>query len=369
MSHRKRSQQGSGRPSSLTSNRSAAPPDAVSEAAESNQSPDPPATVRRLDTVTVELVTPDDFPGEFAESYEAACGVLGVEPRPAGYALALALDRDGARFSVVSTDVPGASAVLALWHDSILAGFDPAPSTVVATRPGWPVACVFGLADRPMPHDPEPAEHGPPLRPPEGAARIAAGRRLMADLIAEELATSGGQSQTEYEEPWLMRQYDFGDTDPEPPPMRLMDLRTRVRPDAGSSEPDAAVMLTEIHDALQEAWALSTASSPPAGAIRCRSVYRSTRVVRASGEGWSLVARTEGPAILLLDTMPGTPLEVGEDPIVHGLAEALTDAADRARPPSPRASGGDGQQGKSMQAYRSGKGSRNRGVTPPGGSR
>jgi hypothetical protein len=53
----------------------------------------------------------------------------------------------------VSTDVSGAQTAMCLWGDGYLHGYQPDPEAVVATRPGWPVECVLGLADRAQPHD------------------------------------------------------------------------------------------------------------------------------------------------------------------------------------------------------------------------
>jgi hypothetical protein len=59
-----------------------------------SQTPRPPNTTApaapALDTVTVVMLTPDDFPGELAASYEDACAVFGYEPQSGGYALTLA---------------------------------------------------------------------------------------------------------------------------------------------------------------------------------------------------------------------------------------------------------------------------------------
>ncbi len=52
-------------------------------------------------------------------------------------------------------------------------------------------------------------------------------------------------------------------------------------------------------------------------------------MLRATGDGWTLIGRTDGPVILLLDDAPGVLLDVGELPQTSGLLDALTAAAHR----------------------------------------
>jgi hypothetical protein len=49
----------------------------------------------------------------------------------------------------------------------------------------------------------------------------------------------------------------------------------------------------------------------------------SARAVRADGPGWSLVARTDDIAFVLLDEEPGKVLPVGRGPELPGLLAGL----------------------------------------------
>ena len=53
----------------------------------------------------------------------------------------------------------------------------------------------------------------------------------MADIIDAELADMRGRSIEEYIEAARQDAYDMGDTDPSPPPARLIDMRGRIAPD------------------------------------------------------------------------------------------------------------------------------------------
>ncbi|MBL7493728.1 hypothetical protein I6A60_33760 [Frankia sp. AgB1.9] len=57
--------------------------------------------------------------------------------------------------------------------------------------------------------------------------------------------------------------------------------------------------------------------------------------MRASGDGWSLVANTAALALLLLDALAGIAVDItGTDGLLR-LLDALTAAAARALPPRP----------------------------------
>jgi len=53
------------------------------------------------------------------------------------------------------------------------------------------------------------------------------------------------------------------------------------------------------------------------------------RLVRANGDGWSLIGRTDGPALLVADEIPGIPVDIGDAPQLPELLGALTVAAAR----------------------------------------
>ncbi|MFD3822740.1 hypothetical protein [Streptomyces sp. NPDC058625] len=64
-------------------------------------------------------------------------------------------------------------------------------------------------------------------------------------------------------------------------------------------------------------------SPPPLGRIRSSFAPGDARTLRAGGPGWSLVARTDDMAFVLLDDEPGEVLPVGRGPELPGLLEGL----------------------------------------------
>lgn len=63
-----------------------------------------------LEPVVAKLCTVHDFPGELSAHYPGACARLGAAPRADGYALRLAQDERGERWTIVSSDVAFVSA-------------------------------------------------------------------------------------------------------------------------------------------------------------------------------------------------------------------------------------------------------------------
>ncbi|MEV8592243.1 hypothetical protein [Streptomyces sp. NPDC052012] len=68
---------------------------------------------------------------------------------------------------------------------------------------------------------------------------------------------------------------------------------------------------------------------PPLGRVRSSFAPGGARTLRADGPGWSLVARTDDIAFVLLDDEPGEVLPVGRGPELPGLLEALDKMAVR----------------------------------------
>ncbi|OEV30701.1 hypothetical protein AN219_09265, partial [Streptomyces nanshensis] len=64
-------------------------------------------------------------------------------------------------------------------------------------------------------------------------------------------------------------------------------------------------------------------SPPPPGRVRSAFASGEARTLRADGPGWSMVARTDDIAFLLLDDEPGEVLPVGRGAELPGLLEAL----------------------------------------------
>jgi hypothetical protein len=54
------------------------------------------------------------------------------------------------------------------------------------------------------------------------------------------------------------------------------------------------------------------------------------RLVRATGDGWTLIGRTDGPVVLLADAIPGLPVDMQDAPRLTELLIGLTAAAGRA---------------------------------------
>jgi hypothetical protein len=70
-------------------------------------------------------------------------------------------------------------------------------------------------------------------------------------------------------------------------------------------------------------------SPPPLGRVRSSFAPGDARTLRADGPGWSMVARTDDIAFVLLDEKPGEVVPVGRGPELPGLLEALDKMAVR----------------------------------------
>lgn len=191
---------------------------------------------------------------------------------------------------------------------------------MVAVRPGWPVECVLGLAGLGEPHDPADASETVLRSPRRGTPGR---RRGMADIIDGELTDMRGRTMEEYIEADRWDACNMGDTDPTPPPARLTDMRGRIPP----GHPAHQV----VGHALAAAWSLAATTKPPPGSVRIRKASPGKgRLVRATGDGWTLIGRTDSPVVLLADALPGLPVDVKDAPQLNELLTALTAAAGRA---------------------------------------
>ncbi|MGH3157435.1 MAG: hypothetical protein ACRDNF_12770, partial [Streptosporangiaceae bacterium] len=100
------------------------------------------------------------------------------------------------------------------------------------------------------------------------------------------------------------------------------DLRVII----GASHP----AYQHVERALAAAWKLAAAGKPPPGSVRAQKAHPgNARLVRAHGDGWTLAARTDGPAVLLADQLPGAVIDLDGTPELAGLLAALTAAAAR----------------------------------------
>ncbi|GAA2066750.1 hypothetical protein GCM10009801_13500 [Streptomyces albiaxialis] len=252
-----------------------------------------------LYVLTAVLLTPAQFPSVLGDDYPEACAALGLEPYAEGYGLVLGQDGRGARWTVATEDVTLVACAVAAWDCGMDYDLSPDDRTVAAVLPGWPLALAVAAPGVPAPHDPEPdAEDGvgevaAVLAPPDTGSWGPAQRRLGADEIALQWAEWREQVEAEVE---------F--TEPgEGPPSGVRRVLDEVR---GYVE-----------------------SPPPPGRIRSAFASGDARTLRADGPGWSVVARTDDIAFVLMDEAPGEVLPVGRGPELPGLLQALDALAPR----------------------------------------
>lgn len=80
-------------------------------------------------------------------------------------------------------------------------------------------------------------------------------------------------------------------------------------------------MIDELHAYLD--------TPPPLGRIRSAFAPEGARTLRADGPGWSLVARTDDMAFVLLDDQPGDVVPIGRGPALPALLKSLEKLAVR----------------------------------------
>ncbi|MEU8957948.1 hypothetical protein AB0C93_26985 [Streptomyces sp. NPDC048518] len=260
-----------------------------------------------LYVLTAVLLTPAKFPSVLGDDYPEACAALGLAPLAAGYGLVLGQDGDGARWTVVVDDVSLVAVAIASWDCGMEYDLSPDERTVVAALPGWPLAVAVAAPGVPAPHDPEPGPDSeesvrPPLAPPASDTWGPAQRRLGADEIALQWAVWRAQ----------IDDADFATDDPE----------------GGSSDRAEEEPLAGVRRVLAEARAYVD-TPPPMGRVRSSFASGDARTLRADGPGWSMVARTDDIAFVLLDEEPGEVLPVGRGPALPALLEALDKMAVR----------------------------------------
>ncbi|MFC4495141.1 hypothetical protein ACFPA8_13470 [Streptomyces ovatisporus] len=248
-----------------------------------------------LYVLTAVLLTPAQFPSVLGDDYPEACARLGLEPYAEGYGLVLGQDGDGARWTVATDDVTLVACAVAAWDCGMEYDLSPSERSVAAVLPGWPLALAVAAPGVPAPHDPEPdPEQGvghDVLVPPDTEEWGPAQRRLGADEIALQWATWREQVDDEVE-----------------------------FVEAGE-KPNESVrrVLDQVRAYLDD--------PPPPGRIRSAFASGDARTLRADGPGWSMVARTDDIAFLLLDEEPGEVLPVGRGSELPQLLEALDEVA------------------------------------------
>ncbi|MEU6100703.1 hypothetical protein [Streptomyces flaveolus] len=286
-----------------------------------------------LYVLTAVLLTPAKFPSVLGDDYPEACAALGLPPLADGYGLVLGQDGDGARWTVVIDDVSLVAVAVASWDCGMEYDLSPDERTVVTALPGWPLAVAVAAPGVPAPHDPGPElADRPPLAPPDTAVWGPAQRRLGADEIALQWAQWREQvDDADFPAPAA----DTGDSGPGDGAEQEGGADTK---DADVADaPDTADAVARAADATAAAGApghggvrrvLAEARAyvdtpPPLGRVRSSFAPGDARTLRADGPGWSLVARTDDIAFVLLDDEPGEVLPVGRGPELPGLLDAL----------------------------------------------
>ncbi|MEU1015471.1 hypothetical protein [Streptomyces sp. NPDC005898] len=270
-----------------------------------------------LYVLTAVLLTPAKFPSVLGDDYPEACAALGLAPLAAGYGLVLGQDGGGARWTVVVDDVSLVAVAIASWDCGMEYDLSPEEHTVVAALPGWPLAVAVAAPGVPAPHDPEPdsrCEGRQPLAPPRADGWGPAQRRFGADEIALQWAK------------WR-EQVDDADFSDDAGIAEGVGFTSDGAPGVTSAEACEAPM-TGVRRVLTEARAYLE-TPPPLGRVRSSFASGDARTLRADGPGWSMVARTDDIAFVLLDEEPGEVLPVGRGPALPALLEALDEMAVR----------------------------------------
>ncbi|MGN5632544.1 hypothetical protein [Streptomyces sp. AC154] len=282
-----------------------------------------------LYVLTAVLLTPAQFPSVLGDDYPAACAALGLDPHTTGYGLVMGQDGDGARWTVVVDDVSLVAVAIASWDCGMQYDLSPDEHSVVCALPGWPLALAVAAPGLAAPHDPAPdpeADGGepPPLAPPDPDVWGPAQRRLGADAVASQWADWREQITDET----TLAAADEGRAEetPEDDEASGADGENVSFPDGAHSVPSGTH--PGVRRALAEAQAYLDAPPPP-GRVRSSFAPGDARTIRADGPGWSMVARTDDMAFLLLDEMPGEILPVRRGAALPGLLKALDTLAVR----------------------------------------
>ncbi|WP_225821505.1 hypothetical protein [Streptomyces naphthomycinicus] len=262
-----------------------------------------------LYVLTAVLLTPAQFPSVLGDDYPEACTALDLAPRADGYGLVLGQDGDGARWTVVIDDVSLVAVAIASWDCGMEYELSPDERAVVTALPGWPLAVAVAAPGVPAPHDPSAEVAGrSALSPPDTGSWGPAQRRLGADEIALQ---------------WAAWREQISDADFSAPGGQAKAAESAPESETGASGGHAG-----IRRVLAEARAY-VGSPPPLGRVRSSFAPGEARTLRADGPGWSIVARTDDIAFVLLDEEPGEVLPVGRGPELPGLLEALDKMAVR----------------------------------------
>ncbi|MFC0844644.1 hypothetical protein ACFH04_13140 [Streptomyces noboritoensis] len=314
-----------------------------------------------LYVLTAVLLTPAQFPSVLGDDFPEACAALGLEPYPGGYGLVLGQDGNGARWTVIVDDVSLVAVAIASWDCGMEYDLSPDERTVVVALPGWPLELAVAAPGVAPPHDPEPEpdEDGtvrPPLTPPDTSVWGSPQRRLGADEIALQWAMWRGQitdgqdedgDEEEDEQPEPTASAESSAAAPDDPADESADAAPETSADAADSatpstsetpevpkapetpdepnpdtSPTPGDLNARVERVLDEVRQYLD-SPPPLGRVRSSFAPGGARMLRADGPGWSIVARTDDIAFVLLDDEPGEVTPVGRGPKLPELLEAL----------------------------------------------
>ncbi|MFD5470974.1 hypothetical protein [Streptomyces sp. NPDC127105] len=276
-----------------------------------------------LYVLTAVLLTPAQFPSVLGDDYPEACAALGLAPLTDGYGLVLGQDADGARWTVAVDDVSLVAVAVASWDCGMEYDLSPDERSVVAALPGWPLALAVAAPGVPAPHDPDPeSSGGTALSPPDNSAWGPAQRRLGADEIALQWAVWREQ----LDDAEFLAPADSARAGKDDGPSSASAHGNGGPADGAGGRPSPSH--SGIRRALAEARAYVD-SPPPLGRVRSSFAPGDARTLRADGPGWSMVARTDDIAFVLLDDEPGEVLPIGRGPELPGLLEALDKLAVR----------------------------------------
>ncbi|MFZ4300885.1 hypothetical protein ACOZE3_23605 [Streptomyces cinereoruber] len=269
-----------------------------------------------LFVLTAALLTPARFPSVLGDDYPAACAALGLAPHPEGYGLVFGQDGLGARWTVVVDDVSLVAVAISSWDCGMAYDLSPDERSMVAVLPGWPLPVATAAPGVPAPHDPEPEEGDPaPLTPPSGDDWGPVQRRLGADQVALQWAdwrSRIGDDGTYGEADAVPGAADGGGALPPPP------AGAAGASEASGGDPYDGVRraLDELHAYLEE--------PPPVGRVRSApGTEEGARLLRADGPGWSLVAKADDMAFVLLDALPREVLPVARGERLPALLKGL----------------------------------------------
>lgn len=271
--------------------------------------------------LTAAMLTPAQFPSVLADDYPAACGLLGLEPLRDGYGLVFGQDGAGARWTVAITDTALVACAIAAWDCGLEYDLSPDERSVVVALPGWPLPVAVAAPGVPAPHDPTGEDAaGSPLAPPDTGSWGPAQRRLGADEIASQWWT--WREQLDGESAGASADGAAGTGT-----RRAGDEAHQAEDEGASARTGSGEAVVPLSPGVRRALAEAEAyvrTPPPVGRVRSAS-----GAVRADGPGWSLVARTDDMAFVLLDEEPGQVLPVRPGPSLPTLLKALDELAAR----------------------------------------